>query len=175
MTSASSQPGIRGVEAVMFFVHDLDRAKSFYRDGSPASPEDEEEDFASYRTGPVSIQLHPAGEQRPGIILGRSGTGVPVQVTFEVVDVDAIEHVRRLGHEVFDEPKMQVANLLLDAERDGSVALPQESLAALLAARRPSLNNVLRDLERSGIVKLSYRCVDITDRRALVCAAGRAD
>ena len=71
--------------------------------------------------------------------------------------------------------KMQVANLLLDEERDDSVALPQESLAALLAVRRPSLNKVLRDLEREGVVKLSYRCVDITDRRALVRAAGRAD
>ena len=71
--------------------------------------------------------------------------------------------------------KMQVANLLLDEERDDSVALPQESLAALLAVRRPSLNKVLRDLERAGVVKLSYRCVVITDRRALVRAAGRAD
>ena len=70
--------------------------------------------------------------------------------------------------------KTQLANLLLDEERDDSVSLPQESLAALLAVRRPSLNQVLRDFERAGVVKLSYRCVDIADRRALVRAAGRA-
>lgn len=70
--------------------------------------------------------------------------------------------------------KTQLANLLLDEEREDSVALPQESLAALLGVRRPSLNKVLRDLERAGVVELSYRCVDIADRRALVRAAGRA-
>lgn len=70
--------------------------------------------------------------------------------------------------------KTQLANLLLDEEREDSVALPQESLAALLGVRRPSLNKVLRDLERAGVVDLSYRCVDIADRRALVRAAGRA-
>jgi CRP-like cAMP-binding protein len=69
--------------------------------------------------------------------------------------------------------KTQLANLLLDEGRDDSVALPQESLAALLGVRRPSLNKVLRDLERAGVVELSYRCVDIVDRHALVQAAGR--
>jgi CRP-like cAMP-binding protein len=70
--------------------------------------------------------------------------------------------------------KTQLANLLLDEERDGSVALPQESLAALLGVRRPSMNKVLRNLERTGAVRLSYRCVDIADRPALVRTAGRA-
>lgn len=70
--------------------------------------------------------------------------------------------------------KTQLATLLLDEERDGSVALPQESLASLIGVRRPSLNKVLKDLERAGLVKLSYGCVDIADRRALAHAAGRA-
>jgi CRP-like cAMP-binding protein len=70
--------------------------------------------------------------------------------------------------------KTQLANLLLDEERDGSVALPQESLASLLGVRRPSLNKVLKDLERSGTVRLSYGCVDIVDRAALARTAGRA-
>lgn len=70
--------------------------------------------------------------------------------------------------------RTQLANLLLDEEQGDSVALPQESLAALLGVRRPSLNKVLRELERAGLVRLSYRCVDIADRRALVRAAGRA-
>jgi CRP/FNR family transcriptional regulator, cAMP and macrophage regulator len=70
--------------------------------------------------------------------------------------------------------KTQLGNLLLDEERDGSIALPQESLAALLGVRRPSLNKILRELERAGVVKLSYRCVDIADRGALIRLAGRA-
>jgi CRP-like cAMP-binding protein len=70
--------------------------------------------------------------------------------------------------------KTQLATLLLDEERDGSVALPQESLASLLGVRRPSLNKVLKDLERAGSVKLSYGCVDIADRHGLERAAGRA-
>jgi predicted enzyme related to lactoylglutathione lyase len=50
--------------------------------------------------------LHPAGEPRPGVVLRRSGKGVPVQITFGVDDVDAtIEHVSGLGFKVFDEPK----------------------------------------------------------------------
>ncbi len=69
--------------------------------------------------------------------------------------------------------RAQVSNLLLDEEHDGSVALPQESLAALLGVRRPSLNKVLRDLAREGVVRLSYRCVDIGDRAGLERAAGR--
>lgn len=70
--------------------------------------------------------------------------------------------------------KTQLANLLLDEERDHAIALPQESLAALLGVRRPSLNKVLRDLERAGVVRLSYRRVEIADRRELVRASGRA-
>lgn len=70
--------------------------------------------------------------------------------------------------------RTQLANLLLDEEHGDAVSLPQESLAALLGVRRPSLNKVLRELERQGVVELGYRCVNITDRRALVRAAGRA-
>jgi hypothetical protein len=35
------------------------------------------------------------------------------------------------------------------------------------------LNKVLRDLERTGVVELSYRCVDIVDPAALARVAGR--
>lgn len=63
--------------------------------------------------------------------------------------------------------------LHLDECREGSVALPQASLAALLGVRRPSLNKVLRDLEHAGVVELSYRCVDTLDPGALALVAGR--
>ena len=90
----------------MLFVHDLAAAKAFYRDVLGLEPEDEADDFGSYRVGTASLQLHPAGEPRPGVVLGRSGDGVPAQITFDVEDVDAaIDRVRQLGIEVFDGPK----------------------------------------------------------------------
>jgi len=71
--------------------------------------------------------------------------------------------------------KTQLATVLLDEARDDSVALPQESLAALLGVRRPSVNKVLKDLERAGIVRLSYGRVDLVDRSALTRMAGRTN
>jgi CRP-like cAMP-binding protein len=68
----------------------------------------------------------------------------------------------------------QLAGLLLDEERDGEVALPQESLAALLGVRRPSINKVMRALERRNLVRTSYGRVELLDLDALREAAGRA-
>ena len=101
----ASAPRIRRLEAVMLFVEHLERAKWFYGDVLRLEPEEVSDDFASYRAGAASIQLHPAGEPRPGVVLGRAGAGAQIQITFEVDDVDAaVEHLRALGVEVFDEP-----------------------------------------------------------------------
>lgn len=67
----------------------------------------------------------------------------------------------------------QLSGLLLDEERDGEVALPQESLAALLGVRRPSINKVLRTLERRNIIRTSYGRVELIDPEALRTVAGR--
>jgi CRP-like cAMP-binding protein len=67
----------------------------------------------------------------------------------------------------------QLAGLLLDEERNGEVALPQESLAALLGVRRPSINKVIRALERRNLVRTSYGRVELLDPDALREAAGR--
>ncbi len=67
----------------------------------------------------------------------------------------------------------QLAGLLLDEERDGAVALPQDTLAALLGVRRPSVNKVLRAFERRDLVRTSYGRVELIDRVALIRAAGR--
>ncbi len=69
--------------------------------------------------------------------------------------------------------RTQLSMLLLDEQHEGSVELPQESLASLLGVRRPSLNKVLRDLERERLVRLSYRRVDISDPAGLARVAGR--
>lgn len=68
----------------------------------------------------------------------------------------------------------KVASLLLDEERRGVVELPQESLAALLAVRRQTVNAVLRQFERSGLVRTAYRLVSIEDRPGLESVAGRS-
>lgn len=67
----------------------------------------------------------------------------------------------------------QLAGLLLDEEREGAVALPQESLAALLGVRRPSINKVLRTLERRGVIRTSYGKVELIDADALRTIAAR--
>jgi uncharacterized glyoxalase superfamily protein PhnB len=52
------------------------------------------------------VQLHPAGQPFPDVVLGRRGPGVAVQITLEVEDVDAaVAYVRGEGVQVFDEPK----------------------------------------------------------------------
>ncbi|UQA91103.1 Crp/Fnr family transcriptional regulator [Streptomyces halobius] len=61
----------------------------------------------------------------------------------------------------------QTARLLLDEAADGAVHLPQRTLAAMLGARRPSLNKALKELERRGAVRLAYRTIEITDSAAL--------
>lgn len=69
-----------------------------------------------------------------------------------------------LGHSLTE----QVARLLLEEAVDGSVALPQRTLAAMLGAQRPSLNKIIKDLERRGLVAVRYAAIDIRDARGLV-------
>ncbi|GGM62876.1 transcriptional regulator [Longimycelium tulufanense] len=57
----------------------------------------------------------------------------------------------------------QVAQLLLDEAVDGQVPLPQRTLAAMLGAQRPSLNKILKELERDGLVGVRYAAIDVLD------------
>jgi CRP/FNR family transcriptional regulator, cAMP and macrophage regulator len=61
----------------------------------------------------------------------------------------------------------QTARLLAGEAEDGRVALPQRTLAAMLGAQRPSLNKVLKDLERDGLIRIAYSAIDILDPDAL--------
>lgn len=61
----------------------------------------------------------------------------------------------------------QVARLLLDEAADGQVLLPQRTLAAMLGVQRPSLNKILKEFERDGLVAVRYGAVDILDREGL--------
>jgi CRP/FNR family transcriptional regulator, cAMP and macrophage regulator len=66
----------------------------------------------------------------------------------------------------------QVARLLLDEAVDGQVSLPQRTLAAMLGVQRPSLNKILKDLEREGLIGVRYAAIDIHDPNGLAKRAG---
>lgn len=69
--------------------------------------------------------------------------------------------------------EVQVAQLLLEESEDGTVVLSQATLAAMLGARRPSVNKVLRSFEERGWVELGYRTVRLRDHDALAALATR--
>ncbi len=69
----------------------------------------------------------------------------------------------------------QVARVLLDEAVDGSVRLAQRTLAEMLGVARPSLNKVLKDLEREGIITINYGGVDILDADRLAYVPEESD
>ena len=58
---------------------------------------------------------------------------------------------------------VQAASLLAEEAVDGRVELPQRTLAAMLGVQRPSLNKVLKDFERAGLIRISYSTIEVTD------------
>jgi Mn-dependent DtxR family transcriptional regulator len=54
------------------------------------------------------------------------------------------------------------------ADHDEGVPLPQRTLAAMLGVQRPSLNKVLKDLEKKGLIVLAYGRIEITDAEGLL-------
>jgi CRP-like cAMP-binding protein len=61
----------------------------------------------------------------------------------------------------------QAARLLTDEADGGRVELPQRTLAAMLGVQRPSLNKVLKDLERQGLISIGYAAIEILDPAGL--------
>lgn len=55
----------------------------------------------------------------------------------------------------------QVVQLLLEEAVDDQVPLPQRTLAAMTGVQRPSLNKVLKDLERKGLIGVRYAAIDL--------------
>jgi CRP-like cAMP-binding protein len=64
----------------------------------------------------------------------------------------------------------QAARLLADEAVQGRVEVPQRTLAAMLGVQRPSLNKVLKDLERDGLIRIGYGSIEVPDPARL--AAG---
>lgn len=65
--------------------------------------------------------------------------------------------------------RSQLATLLLDESegRQGTIRLPQSTLAELLGATRPSVNRVLKAFEADGLIDLEYRQVKVIDPEGL--------
>jgi len=61
----------------------------------------------------------------------------------------------------------QAAQLLAEEAVEGRVELPQRTLAAMLGVQRPSLNEVLKDLERDGLIRIRYSSIEVLDRARL--------
>jgi len=66
----------------------------------------------------------------------------------------------------------QVAQLLLDEADEGSVQLAQRTVAAMLGVQRPSLNKILKDFERDGLIAIRYAGITIVDADRLRSTAG---
>jgi CRP-like cAMP-binding protein len=68
--------------------------------------------------------------------------------------------------------RTQVVALLLDETEDRQtiVSLSQRTIAEMLGASRQRVNQILRGLERTGAVSLSYGRVEVLDRAALSTA-----
>lgn len=65
----------------------------------------------------------------------------------------------------------QVARLLLDEAVDGEVLLPQRTVAAMIGVQRPSLNKVLKDFERRGLLSVGYGSITVRDTAGLATLA----
>jgi CRP/FNR family transcriptional regulator, cAMP and macrophage regulator len=75
----------------------------------------------------------------------------------------------RLAELVSPGLRSRVAALLLD-ETEGDhrlIRLPQSTLAELLGASRPRVNGILKEFERDGLVRLTYRRIEVLDRKRL--------
>jgi CRP/FNR family transcriptional regulator, cAMP and macrophage regulator len=62
----------------------------------------------------------------------------------------------------------QVARVLLHEGEDGHFPFPQEVCAALLGASRPSVNQVLKEFETEGLVRLSYGLIEVLDEKQII-------
>jgi CRP-like cAMP-binding protein len=67
----------------------------------------------------------------------------------------------------------QVARVLVDEAVDDELPYSQATIAALLGARRPSVNKVLKDLQHRRLIEVGYRTIEILDPPGLRAAGGR--
>lgn len=85
------------------------------------------------------------------------------------------ETQRRVLHLLRKTVLAQVADLLMEeGQETGSVHLSQESIAALLATSRQTVNESLARLRELGAVETGYRRITVVDRGILAAVAGES-
>ncbi|WP_033288076.1 Crp/Fnr family transcriptional regulator [Amycolatopsis jejuensis] len=67
----------------------------------------------------------------------------------------------------------QAARLLVDEAVDEDVPLPQRTLAAMLGVQRPSLNKILKEFERQGLIEVRYAAIHLRDPAKLLTITGQ--
>ncbi len=67
--------------------------------------------------------------------------------------------------------RARVARTVMAHAEDGSVSLSQMTIAQMLGVQRTSLNKVLKDLEREGLITIHYSSLEIADPEGLARAA----
>lgn len=66
---------------------------------------------------------------------------------------------------------VQVARLLRDEAVDGEIHLPQRTVATMLGVQRPSLNKILKDLEKRGLISVGYGRITVLEPAGLATLA----
>lgn len=68
----------------------------------------------------------------------------------------------------------QAARVTIDEAVDGKPPYVQATVAALLGARRPSLNKVVSELRRRRLIDVGYRSITVLDATAQLSQARRS-
>lgn len=67
---------------------------------------------------------------------------------------------------------VELAEIYAEDDGPASIRLTQDHLAALCGTSRPTVNQILRDAERDGLIALARGRVDVVDRERLRRSAG---
>jgi CRP/FNR family transcriptional regulator, cAMP and macrophage regulator len=65
----------------------------------------------------------------------------------------------------------RVARFLLLESVDGAFRQSQATIAAMLGIHRSSVNQILGEFESAGLVRVTYRCIEIVDKKGLTRVA----
>jgi CRP/FNR family cyclic AMP-dependent transcriptional regulator len=88
-------------------------------------------------------------------------------LTQQVVELLFTPSWRRIQRQILTLDRLGIAD-----RGDGWIALSQDELAMLTASTRATVNRVLRDLERQGVIELARGRSRVTDRDRLAQIAG---
>lgn len=66
----------------------------------------------------------------------------------------------------------RLARFLMDESVDGAFRHSQGTIASMLGVHRSSINQILGEFEQLGLIRVSYRCIELTDRPGLRRVSG---